>query len=78
MTDDEVPAKKEAAIRWCQQASEHALNHDGRPWTYVLIPHDSIAENMTLDCMARQYLRDSSSNAPTEIAELKKGSGARR
>ena len=72
MTDDEVPAKKEAAIRWCQQASEHALNHDGRPGTCVLIAHDSFAENMTLDGMARQYsvkrwqLKRSNRNSRTE------------
>lgn len=27
----------------------------GKPWLYLLIPHDAIAENMTLDGLARQY-----------------------
>jgi type III restriction enzyme len=55
MTDGEVLAKKEAAVRWCQQASEHARSHKRKSWTYALIPHDSIAENMTLDGLVRQY-----------------------
>jgi len=28
---------------------------DLKPWMYLLIPHDAIAENMTLDGLARQY-----------------------
>lgn len=55
MTDGEVLAKKEVAARWCQQASAHARSFGGKPWTYVLIPHDSIAENMTLEGLAKQY-----------------------
>ena len=55
MTDGEVLAKKEVAVRWCQQASTHARSYGGKPWTYVLIPHDAIAENMTLEGLAKQY-----------------------
>jgi len=55
MTDGEVLAKKEVAVRWCQQASTHARSYGGKPWTYVLIPHDAIAENMTLEGLAKRY-----------------------
>jgi type III restriction enzyme len=48
MTDAEVLAKKEVAVRWCQQATDYMQQHGGKPWIYVLIPHDAIAENMTL------------------------------
>lgn len=44
----EVTAKKEAAARWCAHASDYARTCHGKPWQYVLIPHDAIAENMTL------------------------------
>jgi type III restriction enzyme len=44
----DVIAKKEAALRWCQNASNHAKSYRGKPWIYVLIPHDLIAENMSL------------------------------
>lgn len=55
MTDEEVLAKKEVAVRWCQQASDHARSCSGKPWRYVLIPHDAIAENMTLRGLAQRF-----------------------
>jgi type III restriction enzyme len=51
----DVLAKKEAAVRWCRQASEYAAPHSGKPWHYALIPHDVIAENMTLLGLATQF-----------------------
>jgi type III restriction enzyme len=47
--------KKEAAVRWCANASVHALTHGAKPWRYLLIPHDAIAENMTLSGLASQF-----------------------
>jgi type III restriction enzyme len=55
MTDDEVMAKKEAAVRWCSQASEYSMSYGGKPWKYALIPHTAIAENMTLVALAEQF-----------------------
>ncbi len=54
MVDPTVLAKKEAAIRWCKNASDYALANGGKPWRYVLIPHNAIAVNMTLDGLAKQ------------------------
>ncbi|MGN6644528.1 MAG: DEAD/DEAH box helicase, partial [Verrucomicrobiota bacterium] len=55
MADAEVVAKKEVAVKWCGQASDHAATHTGKKWHYLLIPHDAIAENMTLEGLAKQY-----------------------
>jgi type III restriction enzyme len=44
----EVEAKRKAAEEWCQQASAHAATYRGKPWRYVLVPHDMVADNMTL------------------------------
>ena len=55
MTDGEVLAKRDVAVRWCRQASDHARSYGGKPWTYVLIPHDAIADNMTLNGLAKHY-----------------------
>ena len=52
----DVQAKKAAAVRWCEQASEYAASHNGKLWQYVLIPHDAIAENMTLQALASQFV----------------------
>jgi len=50
-----VEAKKAAALQWCQHASAHAATYNGKPWRYVLIPHDVIAENMTLEALAKRF-----------------------
>ncbi len=55
MTDPQVLAKKEVAVKWCQQASDYMQQHGGKPWRYVLIPHDAIAENMTLKGLYERY-----------------------
>ena len=55
MTDPEVLAKRDAAVTWCDLASKHAVNNGGKPWKYVLIPHDAVAENMTLAGLASQF-----------------------
>ena len=55
MTDPIVMAKKEAAIMWCKNASDYALVNGGKPWRYVLIPHNAILLNMTLEGLAQQY-----------------------
>jgi type III restriction enzyme len=53
MADTDVVAKKDAAVKWCKQASDYAASYKGKPWQYLLIPHDTIAENMTLDGLAK-------------------------
>lgn len=51
----DVLAKKEAALRWCQNASDHAKTYDGKSWVYLLIPHDVITENMTLGGLRKSF-----------------------
>jgi len=55
MSDTDVLAKQDAAVKWCQHASAHAITCGGKPWTYALIPHDVIAENMTLSGFIAQF-----------------------
>ena len=49
----EVQAKAEAAVRWCEHASEYAASIGGKPWKYLLVPHDEVVENKSLN----DYLR---------------------
>jgi len=51
----EVLVKKVAATLWCERATEHATAHGAKPWRYALIPHDAIADNITLDGLVRQF-----------------------
>ncbi|MEO0769190.1 MAG: DEAD/DEAH box helicase family protein, partial [Cyanobacteria bacterium J06649_4] len=55
LNTEEVLAKKKAAIEWCAHASAYMQKHGGKPWVYALIPHDAIAENMTLSGLVQQY-----------------------
>ena len=55
MTDPVVLTKKEAAIKFCKNASDYAAENGGKPWRYVLIPHNAIAMNMTLEGLVRQF-----------------------
>lgn len=55
MDDEIVLMKAKAAVVWCEKASEHAKETDGKAWKYLLIPHDKITENKTLDGLASTY-----------------------
>ncbi|MCZ6776035.1 MAG: hypothetical protein O7D34_06235 [Ignavibacteria bacterium] len=45
-------SKVDAAAVWCEHATIHAKTYNGKPWTYLLIPHDQIAEQMGLSGLA--------------------------
>jgi type III restriction enzyme len=49
MEDPIVLAKKLVADTWCLNASNYNAKHGGKPWKYALIPHDIIADNMSLE-----------------------------
>jgi type III restriction enzyme len=55
MSDKDVPAKRDVANQWCGWASERAGTCSGKPWCYALIPHDAIAENVTIEFLLKRY-----------------------
>ena len=55
METPEVQSKKEAAVSWCRLASDYNRICNGKPWKYLLIPHDVLAGNMTLEGLAARY-----------------------
>ncbi|MGC9261464.1 MAG: DEAD/DEAH box helicase family protein [Phycisphaerae bacterium] len=63
MDSVDVTTKASAATQWCQYATQHEGKNGGKPWTYLLIPHDAISENKTLAGLAAAYTyRDTSGN----------------
>jgi type III restriction enzyme len=56
MEDPIVKAKKDIAIEYCKNASAHTQQNGGKPWKYLLIPHDAVAENMTLSGLGSRFL----------------------
>lgn len=55
MDDPGVREKATAAVTWCQHATEHELKHGGKPWHYLLIPHDAIQASSTLAGLAKAF-----------------------
>lgn len=49
----EVRAKASSAARWCKLASDHAIAVGTKPWTYLLLPHDEVAESKRLSDFRR-------------------------
>ena len=58
LKSEDVVAKAAAAVRWCKHASDHARNVGGKPWKYILVPHDEITESRRL----KEFLRYEQTN----------------
>ena len=57
MDTPEVRAKAAAAARWCRHASAHTATVGGKPWHYLLVPHDEISESKRLTDFLRYEVR---------------------
>lgn len=55
MADPIVQAKAKAARKWVHHANEHARDTGGKPWTYVLVPHDAVKPSATLASLVSAY-----------------------
>lgn len=42
---DEVKEKTKAALKYCNYATEYTVANGGKPWKYVLLPHDKVSKN---------------------------------
>lgn len=54
--DIRVLAKVDAAVQWCKNASEYLLEHKGKKWRYLLVPHDDVSEHNTLSSLTKKYV----------------------
>lgn len=52
---DEVQSKAKAALEYCKNATDYTMQNGGKPWIYVLLPHDSVKLNMSFDYLMKQY-----------------------
>ena len=50
----EVKAKSDAAATWCTNASQYSQAQGGKPWKYLLVPHDAVAHNATLGALVNR------------------------
>jgi type III restriction enzyme len=51
----EVKDKAKAAVKWCENASNHEKEVGGKPWSYLLIPHDAVDEARTIQGLAAAF-----------------------
>lgn len=52
------PHQVEAALQYCRYASDYTAQNGGKPWRYVLIPHNAVLANMTADFLFQKYIQD--------------------
>lgn len=52
---EEVQLKAQAGKKYCAAATEFNARHGGKPWKYLLIPHDVVKEGVFLNWLARQF-----------------------
>ncbi|MGZ8930876.1 MAG: hypothetical protein ACXW0O_07785 [Methylosarcina sp.] len=55
MTDTKMQAKADAAVKRCENTSDYLMKNGGKPWKYLLIPHDKIKENYQLKDYAKKF-----------------------
>lgn len=55
MLDPDVLAKKEAAIKYCKYATEFTLKNNGKPWKYLIIPHNEISRTINFDLLISKF-----------------------
>lgn len=48
MESSGVLAKAEAASQWCKNASDYSTKIGGKPWKYLLVPHDVVNDSKRL------------------------------
>ncbi|MGI9212908.1 MAG: DEAD/DEAH box helicase, partial [Methylococcaceae bacterium] len=54
----EVQAKAAAAMQWCKHASDFTASVGGKPWKYLLVPHDEVNESRRLTDFLRFEVKD--------------------
>lgn len=55
MTDKTVLAKKEAALKWCEIATDFEKKHNGKAWHYLLIPDNTVTLDRSFEKLVRDY-----------------------
>jgi type III restriction enzyme len=64
LEDETVKAKAKAARTWVGHANAHARSYGGKPWRYILIPHDALLANFDLKGLVAKF------NQPEIVEEM--------
>ena len=55
METEVVQAKSKAVATWIGYANRHAAANGGKPWRYLLVPHDRMTEGASLAGLAATF-----------------------
>ena len=51
----DVQEKTQAALLYCRNATAFTTQNRGKPWKYILIPHNAVMVNMSFDTLTRRF-----------------------
>jgi type III restriction enzyme len=57
MDSEEVKSKMKAALKFCGHATDYTAKNGGKPWIYLLIPHDQVQLNSSFDYLVGRFER---------------------
>lgn len=55
INDETVQAKKKVAHDWCKNATDFETVHGGKPWTYVLVPHNTLVGDRSFSKIVEDF-----------------------
>lgn len=55
ISTDDVQQKAKAALEYCHNATEFTTKNNGKPWKYLLLPHNSVSINYDFNYYTKQY-----------------------
>ena len=53
--DQDVQKKTQAALEYCKYATSFTTQNSGKPWKYILIPHNAVQANMSFDYLVKTF-----------------------
>ncbi len=51
----DVQEKAKAALEYCKHATDFTISNGGKPWKYILIPHNAVMVNMSFETLLKSY-----------------------
>lgn len=53
----DVMDKKKAALNYCRYATQYTTTNGGKPWKYLLIPHNEVGQEMGFEYFAVRFIQ---------------------
>ncbi len=55
MEEASVLAKRDAALKYCKNASDYTKKNGGKEWNYILVPHSEVSRNSSVGHLVKEY-----------------------